>query len=256
VVRVRVVGHRGAAAHAPENTIAALARGERDGADEVEFDVQRTLDGVPVLLHDDTLDRTTSGHGPLRERRWSEIRALDAGSWFAPEFAGERIPSLADVCAWTRSARVDLSVELKQPAPAEGLPIDEGLAASVVDELRANGLLSRAVIHSFDHPSIARVRALAPQARTALLYSGPHLADPLAIARSVPGISGLHVRWLWVSAELCAAAHGAGLYVHAYGMPEPLEIEVVRRLVDFGVDSLSADAPDALARLLATHGWR
>ena len=149
---VRVVGHRGAAAHAPENTIASLARGQNDGADEVEFDVQRTADGVPVLLHDDTLDRTTSGSGPLRARTWRELGALDAGSWFAPRFAGERIPSLADVCAWAKTARVDLSVELKQPAPAEGLPLDDGLAASAVECLRASGVLSRAVLTSVCAP--------------------------------------------------------------------------------------------------------
>ncbi|TMC79062.1 MAG: hypothetical protein E6J09_02970 [Chloroflexi bacterium] len=90
--RIRVVGHRGATARAPENTIASLSRGVLDGADEVEFDVQRTKDGVAVLMHDDTLDRTTSGRGPLRERTLSEVRDLDAGSHFAPEFSGERVP--------------------------------------------------------------------------------------------------------------------------------------------------------------------
>jgi len=253
---VRVVGHRGAAAHAPENTIASLARGQNDGADEVEFDVQRTADGVPVLLHDDTLDRTTSGSGPLRARTWRELGALDAGSWFAPRFAGERIPSLADVCAWAKTARVDLSVELKQPAPAEGLPLDDGLAASAVECLRASGVLSRAVLHSFDHPTIAQVRRLAPEARTALLYGGPNLVEPLAIARTVPGITALHIRWHWVSRELCRAAHAASLSVHAYGLAEPLERETVLRLVEFGVDSLSADAPDVLVRLLSEEGLR
>jgi len=253
---VRVVGHRGAAAHAPENTIASLARGEEEGADAVEFDVQRTADGVPVLLHDDTLDRTTSGSGPLRERSWRELGALDAGSWFAPRFSGERIPSLAQVCAWAKTARVDLSVELKQPAPAAGAPPDARLAESVVECLRASGLLSRAVLHSFDHPTIARVRQLAPEARAALLYAGPNLVDPLAIARTVPGIAGLHVRWPWVSPELCSAAHRANLSVHAYGLPEPPERGTVLRLVEFGVDSLSADAPDALVRLLSEVGLR
>ena len=253
---VRVVGHRGAAAHAPENTIASLARGQNDGADEVEFDVQRTADGVPVLLHDDTLDRTTSGSGPLRGRTWRELGALDAGSWFAPRFAGERIPSLVEVCAWAKTARVDLSVELKQPAPAEGVPLDPRLAASVVECLRASGLLSRAVLHSFDHPTVAQVRQLAPEVRTALLYGGPNLVEPLAIARTVPGITALHIRWHWVSRELCRAARSASLSVHAYGLAEPLDRQTVLRLVEFGVDSLSADAPDALVRLLSEEGLR
>src|SRR3989442_12124372 len=87
--RVRVVGHRGAAAHAPENTIASLERGVREGADDVEFDVQRTADGVPVLLHDKTCDRTTDGTGPLRGRPPPPVSALDAGSWVGPTFPRE-----------------------------------------------------------------------------------------------------------------------------------------------------------------------
>jgi len=254
--RIRVVGHRGAAARAPENTIASLARGVRDGADEVEFDVQRTRDGVAVLLHDDTLDRTTSGRGALRERTLSELRHLDAGSHFAPEFSGERVPSLAKVCAWAKTVATDLSVELKQPAPGEGLAVDDGLAESAIADLRASGVLKRAVLHSFDHPTIARVRAIAPDARAALLYTGPNLVDPLAIARTVPGIVAVHLRWYWVSRRLCAAAHAEGLRVHAYGIPEPLEREVVLRLADFGVDSLSADDPGELVKLLAAEGLR
>jgi glycerophosphoryl diester phosphodiesterase len=209
-----------------------------------------------VLLHDDTLDRTTSGRGPLRERTLSELGLLDAGSWFGPEFSGERIPSLAEVCAWATGTGADLSVELKQPAPAEGLPMDDGLAESVVQELRGTGLLPRSVIHSFDHPTVARVREVAPEARAALLYTGPNLVDPLAIARTVPGIVAIHLRWYWVSRELCAAAHTEGLRVHAYGIPEPLERETVLRLADFGVDSLSADDPGRLVKLLAAEGLR
>src|SRR2546428_456519 len=180
IVDDRELAEHRAAARAPENPIASLARGMRDGAGEVEFDVQRTKDGVAVLLHDETLDRTTSGRGPLRDRTLSEIRVLDAGSWFAPEFSGERLPSLADVCAWATAAGADLSVELKQPAPGEGRAMDDGLAESAVAELRASGLLERAVVHSFDHPTIARVRHVAPDARAALLYTGPNLVDPLA----------------------------------------------------------------------------
>jgi glycerophosphoryl diester phosphodiesterase len=254
--RIRVQGHRGAAAHAPENTIASLERGAREGADDVEFDVQRTADGVPVLLHDDTLDRTTRGSGPLRAQPWAAVSRLDAGNWFHPSFATERVPSLEAVCVWAAHASVGLSVELKQPGPGEGLPLDDGLAASVVRLLRERGLLARALIHSFDHPTIARVLELAPEAVAALIYSGPNLAEPLAIAHTVPGISGVHVRWYSISRALCTAAHHEGLHVHAYGLPEPLDRDSVLRMVDLGVDSLSADAPDALVALLAGEGLR
>ena len=249
--RVRTVGHRGAQADAPENTMAAFRAALAAGVDEIEFDVQLTRDGVPVVLHDATLDRTTDGHGLLRDRTWPEVEPLDAGSWSSPEHAGERVPSLDQLCAWVADKPLDLSLELKQPAPGEGLARDERLVLVVLAVLRAHGLVGRTVIHSFDHPSIARVLLLEPQAATALLYSGPVFAEYVESAITVPGIIGLHVRWLWVSRELCAAAHARGLYVHAWGMPEPpLQAALIHRLIAFGVDSLSANSPRALVELL------
>jgi glycerophosphoryl diester phosphodiesterase len=91
----RWIGHRGAAAHAPENTLASLRRAAADGARWVEFDLRLTADEVPVLLHDATLERTTDGSGPVASRRWDELRRLDAGGRRAPEFRGEPLPSLA-----------------------------------------------------------------------------------------------------------------------------------------------------------------
>ena len=94
-----VIGHRGAAARAPENTLAGLRRARELGAAWVEFDVMLTADRVPVLIHDETLERTTTGRGEVARHTAAEIRALDAGGWFAPEFAGERVPTLAEAVA-------------------------------------------------------------------------------------------------------------------------------------------------------------
>lgn len=248
--RPQVVGHRGALALAPENTMAAFRLAAHLGIDAVEFDVQRTADGVPIVIHDDTLDRTTSGHGRVRETRWDEIRALDAGSWRSAEHAGERVPSLDQLLEWARSATVGLVLELKQPAPARGRARDEGLVASVLDAVRSADLLGRTLLISFDHPSIAEAIAREPRARTALLTEGPAFVDPLAPARAVPGVLGLHVRWPWISRDLLAAAHDAGLHVHGWGLGHPLDPPTVHRLVDLGVDLLGADAPDQLVALL------
>lgn len=245
-----VVGHRGALALAPENTFAAFRRAVETGVDAIEFDVQRTADGVPVVLHDETLDRTTNGHGPIREARWPEVRTLDAGSWRSREHAGERVPSLEELLAWARGQRVDLVLELKQPAPEGWRQRDDALVPAVLDALRASSMLDRTLMISFDHPSIAEALRREPRARTALLSEGPTLVDPLALTRSVPGVMGLHVRWRWISRELCDAAHAAGLHVHAWGLGHPLDRVTVGRMVDAGVDSLSADAPDELLALL------
>ncbi len=251
---MRLIGHRGALALAPENTMPAFEAAVRAGADAVEFDVQRTADGVPVVFHDESLERTTDGRGLVRERRFDDVRRLDAGAWFSPAFADTRIPSLDELLRWADPGAVELVLELKQPAPASGR--DDGLVPAVLAPLRAHGLLARTLLISFDHPSIAQAIALEPSARTALLSEGPTLVDPLAPLRAVPGTLGLHLRWRWVSRVVCDAAHGEGLHVHAWGLPRPLDREVVRRLVVAGVDSLSADAPDELVALLRAEGLR
>jgi glycerophosphoryl diester phosphodiesterase len=245
------VGHRGAAALAPENTFAAFRKAAEIGVDLIEFDVQRTADGVPVVMHDATLDRTTNGHGPLREARWSEVRQLEAASGWGEDYAGERVPSLEQLLDWAREVPLGLVLELKQPAPADELPRDDGLVAAVLDLLSAARMLDRTLLISFDHPSIAEALAMDPSARGALLTEGPALVDPLSPARAVPGVMGLHVRWHWISPALVDAAHAEGLHVHAWGQRHPQDPKVVRRLIALGVDSLSADAPDALLALVS-----
>lgn len=235
---------------APENTIAACETAIRCGADAIEFDVQRTADGIPVVIHDERVDRTTNGSGLVSELRFEEICALDAGAWFGQRFAGLRVPSLDELLVWAGPRAVDLMLELKQPVPASGDTRDEELAPTALGAVRAHGLLERTLFISFDHPTIAQLVGLERSARTALLTDGPTRVDP----RAVGGTLGLHVRSRWVSRELCDAAHSAGMHVHAWGLGHPIAAEVVRRLVAFGIDSLSADAPDELLRLLATEG--
>ena len=91
-----VIGHRGAAKRAPENTLAGLRRAHELGAAWVEFDVMLSGDGVPILIHDETLERTTDGHGAVPDHGLAAIRELDAGAWFAPAYAGERVPTLEE----------------------------------------------------------------------------------------------------------------------------------------------------------------
>ncbi len=220
------------------------------GVDAFEFDVQRTADGVPVVIHDDTLDRTTTGQGRVRDATWTTVRGLDAGSWCSPDHAGERVPSLDELLGWARAVPTGLVLELKQPSPGRAQPRDDGLVPSVIDALREHDLLERTLVISFDHPSIAETLRREPRARTALLTEGPVLVDPLAPARAIPGVLGLHVRWWWISPELIAEAHEAGMHVHAWGFGHPQDPAAVRRLVEMGIDSLSADDPRSQLALL------
>ncbi|MFA4994350.1 MAG: glycerophosphodiester phosphodiesterase family protein [Bdellovibrionales bacterium] len=111
-----IIAHRGAPLRAPENTIESFVCARDAGAKWIETDVTLTSDGIPVLMHDETLDRTTNGHGPIAEMTWEKIQQLDAGSWFSPAFAGTRVTSLTELMAFCTSSRMRLVLELK-PSP-------------------------------------------------------------------------------------------------------------------------------------------
>jgi len=111
-----VIAHRGAPVCAPENSLQAFIAARNAGAAWIETDVKLTADGIPVLIHDDTLDRTTSGKGPVAEMAWTEMQKLDAGAWFSPNFSGAKVTSLAELVAFCSSSKMRLLLELK-PSP-------------------------------------------------------------------------------------------------------------------------------------------
>jgi glycerophosphoryl diester phosphodiesterase len=248
--RVSIVAHRGLSATAPENTMAAFRLAAEAGCDLLEFDVHLTKDDQLVVIHDDTLDRTTNGAGYVRDRTLAEIQALDA-SYGNAAYAGERVPTLDQLVGWARGARIMLSLEIKQPTPAKGRPAYPKMAERVADLLTAHDMAHRALVHSFDHPTIRRMRELLPKLPTAVSYGGATLLDPLMLAVAADA-SGLHAYWSWVSAEVCEAAHLRRMHAHAWGMPDPPDPDVVALLVRAGVDSLDASDPRTLRAILAS----
>ena len=163
--RPRVFGHRGAMGHAPENTFASFERAIELGVDAIELDVHLTADGEVVVIHDAELHRTTDGDGLVGQKTLAELKTLDAGVRFAPEFAGQRIPTLGEVLAWARGKCV-LDVEIKGgPWPYDGIE------ARVVDLIRRHEMVDQTIVISFHHPIVARVKALAPEIATGTLWS-------------------------------------------------------------------------------------
>ena len=169
-----IIGHRGASAHAPENTHAAFERAFDGGADGIEFDVRLARDGVPVCIHDATLRRTALREGVVEALDSAELSTLDAGTWFnrrdpssaRDDFTRERVPTLSAVFeSFGERARV-LYVEMKCDAPALGPP----LARAVVELTRAHGLAERVVVKSFAHALVAEAKRLAPEIRAAALF--------------------------------------------------------------------------------------
>jgi glycerophosphoryl diester phosphodiesterase len=233
------IAHRGASGHCPENTRAALVRAIELRADMVEIDCQLTSDGAAVLLHDETLDRTTSGRGPVRLRTLREVKALDAGGWFSPSYAGEEILTIEEAIEILRG-RVSLNLELKgDDAPGR-------LELVCFGAVSRGAFLDDTVFSSFSAQRMRRLRELTAEARIAILldagddwYAGIDFALAL-------GAEALHPIRSLVDPDRVRDAHASGLDVRVWSVNDPDEC---RRLVDLGVDGIFTDFPDRLLRI-------
>lgn len=233
--KVSIVGHRGAPSCAPENTMASFREGLRQGADIIELDVQSSADGKIVVFHDDELDRTTQAQGPLSERTLDALKALDAGSWFDPRFAGEPIPTLDEVLVWA-NGRVPLFIELKHRAHP-----DPPLDAAVVERILAHQMMDQVMIISFAHQALYRVKERAPDLATGALYKFP-VDDPVALARDI-GADAVMPVWYHITADTVARCHDAGLSVNVWG-----DAADYPALIAAGVDCMNADHPAQVRR--------
>ena len=247
-----IFGHRGASAYAPENTLTAFNLALGQGADGVELDVTLSADGVPVVIHDDTLDRTTNGQGPVDRLSLAALKRLDAGypSHFGRKFPDERIPTLAEVFAGLPPQAI-INVELKH----DRSPGRE-LAGRVVALIHEYGMGRRVLISSFQFSSLRRVKALGSALPVGLLYSsvlsGPRLARCLAGALPHEAHHPSHER---LSAASVAWYHAHGLRVNTWTVDDEADL---RRLAAAGVDGLITNRPDvavsATARAEAANG--
>src|SRR4030065_618296 len=170
---VEVHAHRGGAGLAPENTLAAFRKALELGVDALEMDLHVTRDGVVVIIHDETLDRTTDGRGDVGDLNLEAVKRSDAGDKFAPAFRGERVPTLREVIDLVKAngnGRVRLDLELKYHQDRPGRP--EDFEERVLEILRGPGFAERVNVISFHHPSLTKVKALEPKIRTGLLAGG------------------------------------------------------------------------------------
>ncbi len=240
-----VIGHRGASGSAPENTLVSFDLALRQGADGVEFDVQLSSDGVPIVIHDARLDRTTSGSGRVSEHRASVLRRLDAGSWFNRRFparareryAGARIPLLAEALAWVGERRCRAFVEIKDPTP--------GAEARVLDEIVRAGVWPLVTVISFDLPTLRRVRQFDARAPLGLDVSRRLLA--IRRARSLAATAVLP-HYAIASRRFIRNAHRASLLVIPWTIDQP---RWLRRRIEDGVDGIITNFPARLAEIRA-----
>lgn len=228
---------------APENTLASFRKAAALGATAVEFDVRLTADGRCIVLHDDTLDRTTDGRGQAGALRFDEIRRWDAGAWFAPEFRGERVPSLEEVLALLGELGLRPVVELK---PARGSERETARAALGVLARHWPAHLPPPLVSSFQPAALAAAREAAPAIPRALLV-GAVPADWRAQAAAL-GCTMLHADRRRLDAAAVAAVRASGLALFAYTVNEPGR---ARTLFAWGVEAVFTDCPGRLAAAAA-----
>jgi len=231
------IAHRGASGYAPENTLAAFRKALSQGVTFIETDLHLTRDAHFVAIHDETVNRTTSGGGDVHHMTLAEVRKLDAGAWFASEFIGERVPTLVEVLEFAKKHDVVFYLELKPSGFWGG-------EHALISNLRDSGEIHRVVVISFDPGILEGLRKIEPTLMTGLLHDGK-IDDPFGKAQEI-GARQLAVRGNLVTPNFLKEAHKRDLQVVCWTINSPAHM---RLLEAAGVDGIMSDYPD---RLLAS----
>lgn len=229
--RMYIMGHRGAAGLEPENTLRSIRRALELGVTAVEVDVHLSRDGRLVVIHDDTVDRTTDGYGRVRDLTFAELRRLDAGK-------GERIPSLEEVAELVVD-RAHLIVEVKAPEAGPAL----------TEFVRSRHLLERVHAISFWHPVVKAMKEAVARLRTGVLLVGCP-ADPAGLAQAALA-DALVLHYAYVTPELVAQAHGAGLTVFVWNIDD---IETLKPYLTMSLDGIGTNRPDVVVPYVRQWG--
>jgi len=238
---VLVDAHRGASATHPENTLAAFRAAVEAGADSVELDVQLTSDGVPVVIHDDSVDRTTNGSGAVTELTLKEIRTLDAGSWRHSRFSGERVPTLDETLVLLASAP-RINMELKSEEPR--------LAEVAVEAIEARRLHPGIMVSSFHMQHLVAVKRRLPGVRTHLFLSNA-LPDGFW-ERHGRWIGSVGVRHDHVTESLVAQLRDHGRPTWAWTVDDPAR---ALEVADAGVEAITTNDPVRIIAALRDAGY-
>jgi glycerophosphoryl diester phosphodiesterase len=231
-----VIAHRGASSYAPENTLAAFDLALHLGCRHIELDVDFTSDGHIVVMHDDTVDRTTDGTGTVGSHTLAELRSLDAGSWFETQFTGERIPTFAEVLE-RYQGRVHIHTEIKGRAAH--------LAPSTADMVRQYGMVDHVTVTSFQLLRLEEMRAYAPELPTGWLVS--EVSDVTITQARELGLTQICPRAHTVTPGLVRRLHAEGFVVRAWGVADEV---LMRQVVEAGADGMTVNFPDKLLAYL------
>ena len=235
----KLAAHRGAGKRAPENTLAALRLGHSHGYRMAEIDVKLSADGVAFLLHDATLERTTSGSGRADAMLWRDLATLDAGSWHSPQYAGEPLIPLAAVARWARANGASINIEIK---PTPGRERETGAAVALDAKTLWSGADVKPLLSSFSEDALDAAREAAPEfARAWLIEQVPNDWRSTIVRL---GCIALDAKHTLLTRELVSEVRGAGLRVATWTVNDPVR---AAELAGFGVDTIITDAVDVIA---------
>jgi glycerophosphoryl diester phosphodiesterase len=254
---IALVAHRGGAGLAPENTLASFRKGLELGADYLEMDVHLTKDGIPVVIHDPTVDRTTDGEGRVGDMTLEQLQAFNAAAKFpgGPASAGggagkEPVPTLAQVLDLAKGTSVRLEIEIKVAADNRPYP---GIEQKVLDEVARRGMLDRVRIMAFEFDTLKQVKALNPRVQTVALmttdyFRGKDVNAPAAMVDDVASFAnGIGVNKDLLTAQLTREAQNRRMLVGVWTVDGDAEI---KKFIDMGVDSITSNRPDLLKQAL------
>ena len=238
----KLVAHRGGGTLAPENTLAAIREGHAQGYRAVEFDVMLARDDVPVLMHDDTLERTTSGHGALANLTASELSTLDAGSWKDARFAGQSVPRFEAAAQLCLNLGMFANIEIKPYAPGGAATArSTGRLTALVSQRFWGNRPGEALLSSFSGVALEAARAAVPALPRAYLFDAVP-ADWLALLEKLD-CAAMHCNWKQLTPELANAIKRAGYGLLCWTVNDP---DQAARLFSWGVDAVCTDRLDLL----------
>jgi glycerophosphoryl diester phosphodiesterase len=243
-----VIAHRGASAYAPENTLMAVRRAMEMRAEMVEVDVLLSKDGIPVLLHDPSLERTTSGQGLVSDFTLSELKRLDAGSWFSEKTKAEPIPTVEELLELVKG-KMALNLEIKTQALTDSL--EGGIVQKVVDLVRKHGMQENVIVSSFDPRAIRQLKEYAPEIPGAILYTAELYGDkhPIDIVKELKA-DAFNCSWKEIRKDWVDSLHHHKIPVNIYTVNADT---LMHQMLDLGVDGIFTDYPDLLLQVLRSR---
>ncbi len=241
-----LVGHRGAAGRAPENTMASFKLAQKLGADLVECDVHVSKDGRVIVIHDASLERTTDRKGRIKNLTAAQICRADAGAKYSKKFRGERVPLLSDLLSWAKNQQSRQGLPLGVVIEIKHHPVRyPGIEKKVVAEVLKHGMEERAILIAFDHAIVKRAKAVSQKIATGILYDKP-LKNPFARAKAMKA-DAIFPRRNFVTKQLARKARKAGVAVATWTVNERPEM---KRIVASGIDAITTNFPDILSPIL------